>query len=54
MYNAKKHIPRRTFLRATGCTLALPLLDAMVPASSALAATPTSAGAGPDDRKGAR
>jgi len=40
MYNAKKHIPRRTFLRASGCTLALPLLDAMVPASSALAATP--------------
>jgi hypothetical protein len=39
MYIAKKHIPRRTFLRTAGCTLALPLLDAMVPASSALAAT---------------
>jgi hypothetical protein len=30
----KKHIPRRTFLRSTGVTLALPLLDAMVPAGS--------------------
>jgi hypothetical protein len=39
MYNAKKHIPRRMFLKTAGCTLALPLLDAMVPASTALAAT---------------
>jgi len=39
MYIAKKHIPRRTFLKTAGCTLALPLLDAMVPASTALAAT---------------
>src|SRR5882724_2124764 len=39
MYNAKKHIPRRLFLKSAGCTLALPLLDAMVPASTALAAT---------------
>ena len=30
----KKHIPRRTFLRNTGVTLALPLLDAMMPAGS--------------------
>src|SRR6185503_14839658 len=37
MYLAKKHVPRRTFLRSAGCTLALPLLDAMVPASTALA-----------------
>lgn len=28
----KKHLDRRTFLRGTGTTLALPLLDAMVPA----------------------
>jgi hypothetical protein len=28
----KKHLPRRTFLRGAGTTLALPLLDAMVPA----------------------
>ena len=39
MYIAKKHIPRRRFLKSAGCTLALPLLDAMVPASTALAAT---------------
>jgi len=39
MYNAKKHIPRRMFLKTAGCTLALPLLDAMVPASTALAVT---------------
>jgi len=28
----KMHLPRRTFLRGAGATLALPLLDAMVPA----------------------
>ena len=28
----KKTIPRRTFLRGVGTTLALPLLDAMMPA----------------------
>ena len=39
MYIAKKHVPRRTFLKSAGCTLALPLLDAMVPASTALAAS---------------
>src|ERR1700738_2452614 len=39
MYIAKKHIRRRTFLKTAGCTLALPLLDAMVPARSALAQT---------------
>ena len=27
------HVPRRTFLKSAGCTLALPLLDAMLPAS---------------------
>jgi hypothetical protein len=37
---AKKALPRRTFLRGVGATLALPLLDAMVPAMTALAATP--------------
>jgi hypothetical protein len=36
----KKALPRRTFLRGMGTTLALPLLDAMVPAMTALAATP--------------
>jgi hypothetical protein len=36
----KKALPRRTFLRGAGAALALPLLDAMVPAMTALAATP--------------
>jgi hypothetical protein len=36
----RKALPRRTFLRGMGTTLALPLLDAMVPAMKALAATP--------------
>jgi uncharacterized protein DUF1552 len=35
----KKHLPRRTFLRGVGATLALPLLDAMVPARTLLAKT---------------
>jgi hypothetical protein len=40
MIVTKKALPRRTFLRGIGTTLALPLLDAMVPAMTALAATP--------------
>ena len=36
----KRALPRRTFLRGAGVALALPLLDAMVPALSALADTP--------------
>ena len=35
----KMALPRRTFLRGTGVALALPLLDAMVPAATALAQT---------------
>jgi hypothetical protein len=35
----KKHIPRRTFLQGAGATLALPLLDAMLPARTAFAQT---------------
>lgn len=35
----KKHVPRRTFLRGMGVTLALPLLDSMVPAQTPLAKT---------------
>jgi hypothetical protein len=31
----KKHLPRRTFLRGAGTALALPLLDAMIPALKA-------------------
>ncbi|XZE51881.1 DUF1552 domain-containing protein [Planctomycetaceae bacterium SH139] len=36
----RKALPRRTFLRGVGATLALPLLDAMVPALTATAQTP--------------
>src|SRR6187402_2190834 len=36
----KKSLPRRTFLRGAGAAVALPLLDAMVPALTAQAATP--------------
>jgi hypothetical protein len=32
MFLTKRHIPRRTFLRGAGVTLALPLLDSMLPA----------------------
>jgi hypothetical protein len=39
MFIARKHIPRRMFLRGAGATLALPFLDAMVPASTLLAQT---------------
>jgi hypothetical protein len=39
MFIAKKHIPRRTFLKGAGVTIALPLLDAMVPARAVLAQT---------------
>jgi len=35
----KKHLPRRTFLQGVGVTLALPLLDAMVPVGTALVRT---------------
>ena len=39
MFISKKHIPRRTVLKGAGVTLALPLLDAMVPALTATART---------------
>ena len=39
MFITKKHLPRRTFLRGMGVTLALPLLDSMVPARTLLAQT---------------
>ena len=35
MLITKKHLPRRTFLRGMGVTLALPLLDSMLPAQTA-------------------
>ncbi len=40
MIVTKKSLPRRTVLRAIGTSLALPLLDAMVPAMTAAASTP--------------
>src|SRR5438132_2408034 len=39
MFITKKHISRRTVLRGTGAALALPFLEAMVPAATALAQT---------------
>ena len=39
MFITKKHISRRTLLKGAGVSLALPLLDAMVPAGTALAQT---------------
>lgn len=42
MIVTKKSLPRRTFLRGMGTSLALPLLDAMIPSMTALAATPAS------------
>jgi hypothetical protein len=42
MFITRKHLPRRTFLRGAGATIALPLLDAMLPAATALANTAAS------------
>ena len=39
MFITKKHLSRRTALRGLGVSVALPLLDAMIPAATALAAT---------------
>jgi hypothetical protein len=40
MIIVKRALPRRTFLRGIGATVALPLLDAMIPSMTALAQTP--------------
>ena len=40
MYITRTALPRRTILRGLGAVISLPLLDAMVPAATALAATP--------------
>jgi len=42
MFISKKHISRRTMLRGAGVTLALPLLDSMVPAQTPLRNTAAS------------
>ena len=39
MFITRKHISRRTLLRGAGVAVALPLLDAMIPAATALAKT---------------
>ncbi len=39
MLITKMHLPRRTFLRGASVSIALPLLDAMIPAATALANT---------------
>jgi hypothetical protein len=39
MFLSRIHLPRRAFLRGLGATIALPLLDGMVPALSALGQT---------------
>ena len=36
MFITKKHLSRRTFLRGAGVTLALPLLESMIPARTLL------------------
>ena len=45
MIITKKHLPRRTFLRGLGTTLALPLLDSMMPALAAAGSRDQVAGA---------
>ncbi len=39
MFITKKHLSRRAVLRGAGAAIALPLLDSMIPAATALAAT---------------
>ena len=43
MFLTKKHLSRRTVLRSAGVSIALPLLDAMIPAATALAQTAAAA-----------
>ena len=40
MFISKKHIPRRAVLKGAGAAIALPLVEAMIPAATAWAATP--------------
>ena len=39
MFITKKHLHRRTFLRSALATISLPLLDAMIPAATAMSKT---------------
>jgi hypothetical protein len=43
MFLSRKHLSRRTVLKGAGATIALPLLDAMVPAGTVLAQTAAAA-----------
>jgi hypothetical protein len=43
MFITRKHLSRRAVLKGAGVALSLPLLDAMIPAATALAATPAAA-----------
>ncbi|MFM1886190.1 MAG: hypothetical protein RL026_1347 [Pseudomonadota bacterium] len=43
MFITRKHLSRRAVLRGAGCAVALPFLDAMVPAATALAKTAAAA-----------
>jgi hypothetical protein len=45
MFLTKRAIPRRTLLKSGGAVLALPLLDAMIPAGTAWAQTAAKPGA---------
>ncbi len=55
MHITGKHLSRRTVLKGMGVTIALPLLDAMVPAGRAWAAGATAPKTRVrDDRDGAR
>ena len=47
MFLTKKHLSRRTVLKGAGARIALPLLDAMIPAGTALADTAASDQAAP-------
>ena len=44
IFLTKKHLKRRTFLRSGGVTIALPLLEAMLPVMTPLAATAAAPG----------
>jgi hypothetical protein len=44
LFITKKHIPRRTFLRGVGTTLALPFLESMLPAQTPLSKTAAAPG----------
>src|SRR4029434_10043538 len=43
MFLSRKHLSRRTVLKGAGATIALPLLDAMIPAGTVFAQTAAAA-----------